>query len=75
MLSFFKKSRIVFKTLTTVVFALGSYFFFNDYFNIEFESLKQKNMKLFAGIVFGLMAIFKFFDLVEIYRERKRKIV
>ena len=67
MLSFFRKNRLLFDWLSLIFFTLGSFFNWYDYFSPEW-----KKMDLFGGIVFGLMAIFKFYDVIDQYRQKRK---
>lgn len=73
MLKFFKKYRLVFKVLAVFAFLTASYFDFNDYFSAKNFGVKERKMKLFGGIVFGLMAVFQAGDLMIMMQEKKAK--
>lgn len=60
-----------FDIFTCIAFAIISYFNFVNYFNDEFESLKNKNMELFGAIIFGMYALIKLIDLIIEIRNRK----
>ncbi|MFM6925654.1 MAG: hypothetical protein ACKOU7_09160 [Ferruginibacter sp.] len=60
------KYRIIYLTLAVLVFALGSVFAFYDF------SEKKDGMRLFGGIVFGLMAIFQVDELYAFIKKRNR---
>jgi hypothetical protein len=59
------KYRHIYLTLALLVFALGSVMAFYDF--VE----KKDGMKLFGGIVFGIMTIFKAEDLYVFIKNKK----
>ncbi len=59
------KYRSVYLILALAAFAFGSAMAFYDYCDTK------EGMKLFGGIVFGLMAIFQGGDLVSFYKNKK----
>jgi hypothetical protein len=65
MFDFFRKHKLTFDILATVVFALGSIMFPIEYFGAE-----NKKMKLFGAIVFGIMTIFKLVDVIEHFKSK-----
>jgi hypothetical protein len=71
MFKFIRKNRSFFDILAFIAFGLGSYFYFNDYINVEFESVKHKNMKLFGAIVFGILSSIKFAESFEGLKKKK----
>jgi C4-dicarboxylate transporter len=71
MFKFISKHRLFFGIVGFIACGLVSYFKFNDYFNVEFKSLKQKNMSLFAAIVFGILALIRLVELFEGLKKKK----
>ena len=71
MFKFIRKHRLLFDTLAFIFFGLVSYFYFNDYFNVDFESIKQKNMKLFGAIVLGILSLIKLAESFEGLKKKK----
>ena len=71
MFKFIKKHRLVFDITAVIVFGVGSYFNFTDYFSLEYENSTKKGMDLFGGIIFGIMFIFKLVDVIGLDRNRK----
>ena len=74
MFNFFKKYKLVFYILAVIVFGIGSYFNFYDYFTLEYNNPKAKKMDLFGGIVFGILAIVKIIDVAEYFLNKKNKV-
>ena len=68
MLKFFRKYELQFKILATAVwlFAAIEKIFLQD-------DSEKKNWNLFIGIIFGLLAIFYLFEVVELIKNRKTK--
>jgi hypothetical protein len=71
MFKFIRKHRLFFDITAVIVFAVGSYFNFADYFSLEYENSTKKGMDLFGGIVFGIMFIFKLVDVISLVGNRK----
>lgn len=60
-----KKYRLIYLISATLAFALGSGMFFYDF--IE----SKERMKLFGGIIFGLMTVFQATDLYVFNNNQK----
>ena len=71
MFKFIRKHRLFFDVTAVIVFVLGSYSSFVDYFSLEYENSVKKRMDLFGGIVFGIMFIFKLVDVIGLVRNSK----
>jgi hypothetical protein len=71
MFKFIKKHRFFFNIVAFIACGLFSYFKFNDYFNVEFESVKQKNMNLFGAIAFGILSLLRLVELFEGLKNKK----
>ena len=71
MFKFIRKHRLFFDIMAAIVFALGSYLNFSDYFSTGYENTTKHKMDLFGGIVFGIMFIFKLFDVIGLVGNRK----
>jgi hypothetical protein len=65
MFGFFRKHKLTFDILATIVFALGSIMYAIEYFGAE-----NKKMKLFGAIIFGIMTIFKLLDVIEHFKSK-----
>ena len=65
---------MTFYILAAIVFGVGSYFNFYDYFTLEYDNPKAKKMDLFGGIVFGILAIVKIIDVTEYFLNKKNKV-
>ena len=67
MLKFFRKYELQFKILAIAVwlFAAIEKIFLQD-------DPEKKNWNLFIGIIFGLLAIFYFFEVIELVKNRRR---
>jgi hypothetical protein len=67
MLKFFRKYELQFQILATAVwlFAAIEKIFLQD-------DPGKKNWNLFIGIIFGFLAIFYFFEVIELVKNRKR---
>jgi len=71
MFKFIRKHRLFFDITSAIVFAVGSYFSFADYFSFEYENSTKRGMDLFGGIIFGIMFIFKLVDVIGLVQNRK----
>ena len=61
----------MFDITAAIVFAIGSYFSFADYFLFGYEDSTKRGMDLFGGIIFGIMFIFKSVDVIGLVRNRR----
>jgi hypothetical protein len=71
MFKFIRKHRLIFDILAVIVFGVGSYFNFSDYFSLEYENSTKKGMNLLGGIVFEIMCMIKFVDVVGFLKNKK----
>ena len=67
MRSFLKKYKLYINIFLVLALALLSI----DYF-IEYPEAKNKKMGLVSGITFGLMAIIKIVDILEMYKSKRK---
>ena len=72
MFNFFKKHKLTFYILAVIVFGVGSYFNFYDYFTWEYSNPKAKKMDLFGGIIFGILAIVKIIDVGDFLNKKNK---
>ena len=68
MVQFFKKYKLIFDILSIAVFSFGSIMYLMDN-----DEPGKKKMHVFAGVFFGIMAIFKLIDVIGILRNAKNK--
>ena len=72
MFKFIRKNRLAFRILAVIVFGVGAYINLNDYFTEGFDTVKERNMKLFGAIVQGVMAIIFLVELIQLIKERRQ---